>query len=156
MQKHSSLERPSAHQPSRQAFPNAGPKSQRVLVVDDDVDMATLMVQLLKISGHQTRAVHFGLEVLEAARNFLPDVILLDIGLPDRNGYEVAQSIRRERLFQTTLLVAMTGWDRDEDRRAATAAGFDVHLAKPVNLDTLLKMLDQGSKGQTGRTPRLA
>jgi len=149
-----SLERSPALPPARQAFPGSGPKPLHVLVVDDHIDMANLMVELLKMSGHETRIVHCGLEVLGAARNFMPDVILLDIGLPGRNGYEVAHLIRRECLFQNTLLVAMTGWDRDEDRCAATAAGFDVHLPKPVDLNVLMKMLDQVS--QTGKPPRLA
>lgn len=137
------VERPPAHLFAREAFPAASSKSLHVLVVDDHVDSAGLIAKVLEMSGHRTRTVHDGLEVLEAARIFLPDVILLDIGLPGRNGYEVARLIRRDGLFRHTLLVALTGWDRDADRRAATEAGFDVHLAKPVDLDALLAMLNR-------------
>jgi PAS domain S-box-containing protein len=113
----------------------------QVLVVDDNVDAAETMSMLLEMSGHRTVMVHGGLEVLEAALRFLPDVILLDIGLPGMNGYEVAARIRQERLLDQTLLVALTGWGSEADKRAAIEAGFDIHLTKPVGPDALMDVL---------------
>jgi CheY-like chemotaxis protein len=113
----------------------------KILVVDDNVDAASTMVMLLKMSGHRTATVHNGLEVLEAARKLMPDVILLDIGLPGINGYEVAAQIRLDRSLDHTLLVALTGWGSEADKRAARLAGLDVHLTKPVGPDALIKVL---------------
>jgi len=115
----------------------------QVLVVDDDHDSADLMCRLLEMHGHQTAVVHTGLEVLGTARDFLPNVVLLDIGLPDTSGYEVARALRQEGLFNNSLLVAMTGWAREVDKSAAMDAGFDLHVSKPVNLDGLLEVLSR-------------
>ena len=115
--------------------------SLQVLVVDDNIDAAETMVMLLQISGHRTAMVHTGPEVLETALSFKPDVVLLDIGLPGMNGYEVAAQIRQDPLLDHTLLVALTGWGSDADKRAAREAGFDVHLTKPVGPDALLEVL---------------
>ena len=115
--------------------------SLQVLVVDDNIDAAETMVMLLELSGHKTAMVHTGTEVLEAARDFIPDVVLLDIGLPGMNGYEVARQVRQDPLLDQTLLVALTGWGSDADKRAARDAGFDVHLTKPVGPDALLEVL---------------
>jgi CheY-like chemotaxis protein len=120
------------------AAPGAG---LRVLVVDDNVDAAETMAMLLDMSGHKTAMVHSGLEVVDATREFEPDVILLDIGLPGMNGYEVAALIRQERQFDHALLVALTGWGSDADKRAAIEAGFDQHLTKPVGPDALAEVL---------------
>ena len=121
--------------------PESPAPSLRVLVVDDNIDAAETMDMLLQMSGHATAMVHNGLEVLAAARGFLPDVVLLDIGLPGMNGYEVAAQLRRESLMEGTLLVALTGWGSDADKRAAKEAGFDVHLTKPVGPEALLEVL---------------
>ena len=120
----------------------------QVLVVDDNVDAAETMAMLLDMSGHRTAMVHSGLEVLDAALRSLPDVILLDIGLPGMNGYEVAARIRQERVLDQTLLVALTGWGSDADKRAATDAGFDVHLTKPVGPEALMEVLAQAKPRQ--------
>jgi CheY-like chemotaxis protein len=112
-----------------------------VLVVDDDRDSADLMSRLLEMHGHQTAVVHTGLEVLGVARDFLPDVVLLDIGLPDTSGYEVARALRQEALFRNSLLVAVTGWARESDKSAAVSAGFDLHVSKPVDFSGLLEVL---------------
>ena len=121
--------------------PESPAPSLRVLVVDDNIDAAETMDMLLQMSGHATAMVHNGLEVLAAARGFLPDVVLLDIGLPGMNGYEVAAQLRRESLMEGTVLVALTGWGSDADKRAAKEAGFDVHLTKPVGPEALLEVL---------------
>src|SRR5262249_34854516 len=101
---------------------------RRVLVVDDHWDGAESTAALLRIQGHEVRTAHDGPEALEAARAFRPQVVLLDIGLPGMDGYEVARRLRQEPESGGVVLVAVTGYGRDEDRRAAAAAGFDHHL----------------------------
>lgn len=113
----------------------------QVLVVDDNVDAAETIAMLLEAFGHQTAIVHDGLEVVEAARHFRPDVILLDVGLPGINGYQAAALLREESLFGQTLMVALTGWGSDAHRRASREAGFNFHLTKPVEAEALLEVL---------------
>jgi len=138
---------PCADEPAHDDSPRLAPAAAapapalQVLVVDDNVDAAETMAMLLDMSGHRTAMVHSGLDVLDAALRVPPDVILLDIGLPGMNGYEVAARIRQERALDQTLLVALTGWGSDADKRAATEAGFDVHLTKPVGPDALMEVL---------------
>jgi signal transduction histidine kinase/CheY-like chemotaxis protein/putative methionine-R-sulfoxide reductase with GAF domain len=107
--------------------------SLRVLVVDDNVDGAESLSVLLQLSGHETRAAHSGSDALVAAQQLGPDVVFLDIGLPGMNGYEVAQRLRAVPDLARCVLVALTGWGTEEDRRQARAAGFDHHLTKPVD-----------------------
>lgn len=114
---------------------------RHVLVVDDDVDAAESMAALLELDGHRIEMTHSGLEVLAIARRIVPDLIVMDIGLPGLDGYEVARLVRQERLLDRTLLVAVTGWGRDDDKRAAVEAGFDIFLVKPVGLDPLREVL---------------
>jgi len=114
-----------------------------VLLVDDNVDAAETLALVLEMSGCRTRMVHDGLAVLAAAREFDPDVILLDIGLPGMNGYEVAAQLRADPRFRHTLLVAITGWGAEQDRRRAQEAGFDHHLTKPVDFAALEPLLRQ-------------
>jgi PAS domain S-box-containing protein len=106
---------------------------RRVLVVDDNRDSAETMSILLDLMGHDTRLAHDGLEALEAAQSFRPDVVLLDIGLPKLNGYEVCKRLREEHpAGQEIVVVALTGWGQAEDQRRSKEAGFDSHLVKPV------------------------
>jgi CheY-like chemotaxis protein len=138
-----SFETTSADQ-ARFSRPDAGQSSQvHVLVVDDNVDAALMMGSLLRLAGHKTVTVHDGQDVLDAARSLVPDVVLLDIGMPGVNGYQAAQLLRRDPLFNDTLLVALTGWCSDADKRAALEAGFDLHLAKPVRPDAVLQILSR-------------
>ena len=123
------------------------PTSKRVLVVDDNVDGAESMALLLEMRGYEVRTAHDGLGGLAAACEFLPDVVLLDIGLPGLNGYEVAKRIRQEPGIAGVSLVALTGWGAEEDRRRAKEAGFDHHLTKPVEAKRLNELLDQLKKG---------
>ena len=109
----------------------------RVLMVEDNPDAAESLVMILELLGHHVRVVHDGLAAVEAARANVPDVLLIDIGLPGMNGYEVAQAIRRDPALKHLVLVALTGYGRPEDKAQAMAAGFDYHLAKPVDLDAL-------------------
>jgi len=118
----------------------------RVLVVDDNVDSAMTMGMLLRASGHEIRMVHDGLAVLEAATNYRPHLVLLDIGLPGLNGFEVAKQLRLQPAFQNILLVAMTGYGQDSDRQRSQEAGFDHHLVKPANFEQVLNILSTVSK----------
>ncbi len=109
----------------------------RVLLVEDNVDAADSLAALLEVMGHRVRVAHDGPRALEIARTRLPDLMLVDIGLPGMDGYEVAREVRRDPQLRNVVLVALTGYGRDEDREHALAAGFDRHLVKPVEPDTL-------------------
>jgi signal transduction histidine kinase len=116
---------------------------RRILVVDDNVDAAASMTMALELIGHETRAVHDGAAALQVAATFLPQVILLDIGLPGQNGYEVARQIRRMPWGRSVFLIAATGWGQESDKQLAEAAGFDRHLTKPVDFGKLQALLSQ-------------
>ncbi len=115
--------------------------ARRILVADDNRDSATSMAMLLELTGNETRTVFDGLAAVEAARTFMPDIVLLDIGMPKLNGHEVARKIRAQPWGKLMLLVAVTGWAQDEDRRESREAGFDGHMIKPVDLDALMNLL---------------
>ncbi len=115
--------------------------ARRILVVDDNRDSAESLAMLLKLTGHETHIAYDGLEAVEAAATFRPDVILLDIGLPKLNGYEACRKIREQPWSKGIVIVALTGWGQDEDRRKSQEAGFDGHLVKPVDHATLTKLL---------------
>jgi len=121
-------------EPRRWASPQY---AARVLLVEDNPDAAESLAMLLRLLGHDVRIVRDGSAALEAARENLPDIMLVDIGLPGMDGYEVAKSIRRDVALQHLMLVALTGYGQPEDRARAMAAGFNLHLAKPVDLDAL-------------------
>jgi PAS domain S-box-containing protein len=119
------------------------PLRRRILVVDDNKDSAESLAALLEMYGHETRIVTDGLAAAEAADVFRPQLIFCDIGLPGTSGYEVARAIRKAPWATDVVLIAITGWGRDEDRRESLDAGFDAHVVKPVDpaiLTTLLKM----------------
>src|SRR5688500_13011309 len=105
----------------------------RVLVVDDNIDTAQSLSWLLESSGHEVRAAHRGLDAIDAALDFRPDAVLLDVGLPDVDGFEVARRLRALPGFERTLLIAATGYSRDHHRRRAAEAGFDHYLIKPFD-----------------------
>jgi signal transduction histidine kinase len=109
----------------------------RVLVVDDNVASAQTLGWMLEMLGHDIRMVHDGRDVMAAADDFGPDAILLDIGLPGMNGYDVCRSLRAQPRFAAVRLIAQTGWGQDKDLRDARTAGFDVHLVKPVAIEAL-------------------
>jgi CheY-like chemotaxis protein len=115
--------------------------SRRILVVDDERLSAVSWGKLLRTAGHEIRTAHDGFEALGVADAFRPDVVLLDIGLPKMNGYEVAQRIRQQPWGQGMVLIALTGWSQETDRHRSTAAGFDHHLVKPVDPSALLHLL---------------
>ena len=104
----------------------------RILVVDDNVDSAESLTMLLTIMGHETRAAHDGLEALDVAAAFRPEVMLLDIGMPKLDGFEVCRRIRQQAWGKEMVVIALTGWGQEEDKRRTLAAGVDAHLVKPV------------------------
>jgi CheY-like chemotaxis protein len=113
----------------------------RILIVDDNRDSADMLATLLTFSGHETSTANDGLAAVDAAANLQPDVIFMDIGLPVLNGYEAARRIRGLQGDKKPVLVALTGWSQDADRRRSESAGFDVHLVKPVDDRVLGKLL---------------
>jgi PAS domain S-box-containing protein len=121
-------------------------RARKVLIVEDNVDAAETLLELLEIWGHEVRLAHSGPDGLDAAREFLPDVILLDIGLPGMNGFEVARRLRSESALGTPCLVAITGYGQDTDREKAREAGFDYHLTKPVDPQRLQALLRTTAK----------
>jgi CheY-like chemotaxis protein len=118
--------------PHGPAFERTLFRGRRILIVDGNVDGATTLSEMLALSGHEVRTAFCGWEALAIAGEFAPDVIFLDIGLPDMTGYEVARLLRAKPAHGKVLLVAVTGWGSGEDRRRSKDAGFDVHLTKPV------------------------
>ena len=137
-----------APRPAPEPAPVAAPGGRRVLVVDDNVDAAQSLAELLRLTGYEVRAVHDGRAALATLdEGFLPAIALLDIGLPGMTGYELAAHLRRDRRVSGLVLVALTGYGRDPDRARALAADFDEHLVKPVKFDALLEAL-------TRRVPR--
>lgn len=112
----------------------------RVLVVDDNVDAASTAAELLRLLGHEVEVAHDGREALEKAAQLRPDTVLLDIGLPDIDGYEVARRLRQAieaGALPAMRLIALTGWGQDKDKRLSAEAGFDLHWVKPVGIDQL-------------------
>jgi len=123
------------------AATNGQGSGRRILIVDDNVDSAESLSLWLNLEGYDVKVVHEGLAALEATRVFKPEVILLDIGLPDIDGYEVAERLRRELGLDGVRLIALTGYGQDEDRQRCYDAGFDEHLIKPVDPATLETLL---------------
>ena len=119
------------------AAPTFKPSARRVLIVDDNTDAANSLAALLNLKGHETRAVYSGREALECFESFKPDVALIDIGLPEMDGYELVRRLRASAKGMRPRLVALTGYGQTEDRERARAAGFDDHLIKPVGLPEL-------------------
>ncbi len=116
---------------------------KKVLVVDDNHDTARGMARLLKIAGHEVKVAHDGWAALEVARDFAPEAVLLDIGLPGIDGYEVATRLRHDDACRKSLLIAASGYGEDQARDRSRKAGFDHHLTKPVDFDTIVALLSQ-------------
>lgn len=116
-------------------------QGRRILVIDDNVDGAESLSLVLELSGHEVRIAHSGPDALAKARTFVPEIVFCDIGMPGMSGYEVAKRFRADRDLSRAILVALTGWGSDDDRRQALAAGFDHHLTKPVEAGKLRALL---------------
>lgn len=114
---------------------------RRILIVDDNRDAAASLAMLLQLTGNETETAFDGPGAIDAAATFKPDTVLLDIGLPGLNGYEVARRMRQESWGKTLKLIAVTGWGQLEDRQRSKEAGFDAHMVKPVDHDLLAKIL---------------
>jgi CheY-like chemotaxis protein len=112
---------------------------RRVLIVDDDADSADLLVQLLELRGHEVRSVHSASQAVAEAAEFLPEVAILDVGLPDMSGYELAQLLRKSEALAACKLIAVTGYSGDAVVARCKMAGFDQHLVKPVDLEALAR-----------------
>jgi two-component system CheB/CheR fusion protein len=119
------------------------PSPRRVLVVDDNLDSAESLSELLRLEGHDVHLAHDGLAAIAAAAAIQPDVVLLDIGLPRLNGYEAGRRIRQQAGERPLLMVALTGWGQQEDRARSKGAGFDAHLVKPLDISALRAMFAQ-------------
>jgi CheY-like chemotaxis protein len=131
----------------------AAGRGVRVLVVDDCVDLAMSLKMLLKMMGHEVQIAHDGPGALAAYQTHQPDVILLDIGMPGMNGYEIVRRLRREQGARHPLVVAVSGYGQDEDKRKAREAGFDTFLTKPVHPKDLAELLasEKALAGSDGR-----
>ncbi len=116
---------------------------RRILIVDDNEDSALTLSMLFEITGDETQTVYDGRAAVQTAETFRPDVALLDIGLPELNGYEAAQQIRQSTWGKDIILIALTGWSQEEDRQKSSAAGFDAHMVKPIDHDELQHLLDE-------------
>lgn len=120
---------------------NTGASQRRVLVVDDNRDAAESMAAVLQLMGSETRVAHDGIEALKVAEAFTPEVMLIDIGMPRMNGYDLARTIRSQPRGADVMLIALTGWSQDDDSRRSNEAGFDLYLTKPADLNMLDKLL---------------
>ena len=133
--------------PQPPPMPPASPPTtltpRRILIVDDNRDAAMSLAMLMDITGNETHTAHDGQEAVEAAARLRPDVILLDIGLPKLNGFEACRKIREQPWSKTIVIVALTGWGQDDDRRKSLEAGFDGHMVKPADYGELTMLLDK-------------
>lgn len=127
----------------------AADRRLRVLVVDDNVDSAESMGMVLDMAGFDHRETYDGEAALDAVTEFEPDVVLLDIGMPEMDGYEVARRIRQSPRNAGILLIALTGWSQPQDRKRSQDAGFDHHLSKPVDIGALQGLLETARRGMT-------
>jgi CheY-like chemotaxis protein len=114
---------------------------RRILIVDDNKDSADSLAMLLEITGNKTYMAHDGVEAVEAIEKHRPEVVLLDIGLPKLDGHEVCRRVREQPWGKDIVVIALTGWGQEDDRRKSEEAGFNGHLVKPVDYDKLLQML---------------
>jgi PAS domain S-box-containing protein len=149
---------PAEEEPKKPGVSQVRSSSQRrVLVADDNRDAALSLAMVLKLKGNETATAHDGVDAVAVAAAFDPDVILLDIGMPKLNGFDAARRIRQETWGKNVVLVAVTGWGQEDDRKRSAAAGFDLHLTKPVDpvaLEELLASLDERDRGKPGE-PRV-
>lgn len=134
------------------ASANNPASGKRVLIVEDNVDSADTLQMLLQIAGYEARAAYDGAAALSIASEFEPHAILLDIGLPRKDGYQVARELRALPQTSSSLLVALTGFDHDEDRQRASEAGFDAYQVKPVEPAAIEKLLEVFFRERRGST----
>ena len=116
--------------------------ARRVLIVDDSVDVAEITALLLKGAGCDVRIAYDGVAALDEAQAFQPEVVFMDLGMPGLDGYEACRRIRASSSGQSVQMIAVSGWARPEDKQRSAAAGFDLHLVKPVDPRTLIKIVN--------------
>ncbi len=121
----------------------------RIMVVDDNLDATETMANIFKVLGHQVRTAKDGAEAVTIAEEFRPELIFMDIGTPRMNGYEACAQIRKQRWGKQMVIVALTGWGQDEDRKRSEEAGFDRHLVKPVDGQTVARLIGELEKNDT-------
>lgn len=119
----------------------------KILIVDDNVEAAKTLGWMIEALGYEPQVAYGGGEALEKARVFLPHVILMDIGMPGMNGYELCQTLKQSPDFRRTVFIAQTGWDADKNEAISKEAGFDHYLVKPVSLKTLEELLAKTTAG---------
>jgi two-component system CheB/CheR fusion protein len=127
------------------------PRPLKVLVVEDQLDLATTTAELLRLEGHEVQMAADGLAALDAAQAHEPDVVLLDIGLPTMDGFEVARRLRPSSA-RKLYIIALTAYDSEADRRRSAEAGIDLHLTKPTDPELLLRILQNRRLGLTTST----
>jgi len=115
--------------------------TERILVVDDDRATADTLALLVQTLGYEAKAVYSGQAAVEQVSLFEPDMALIDIGMPERDGYDTVAAMRQQPGGTHVILVAVTGWSRDEDKRRAYESGFDLHVTKPMRVETLKELL---------------
>jgi CheY-like chemotaxis protein len=115
----------------------------RVLVADDNLDAAESLAMLLTMMGHEVRAAHDGLQAVEQAEQFRPDLILMDVGMPRLDGLQAATQIRATPWGASPVIVALTGWGQEADRKRSKEAGCNEHLVKPLDIERLSTLLSQ-------------
>jgi CheY-like chemotaxis protein len=118
---------------------------RRILVVDDNADAAASLALLLKFSGHEVHVAHEGEAALRLAETLRPDAVLLDVGMPGMDGYEVARRLRQRPGMKDVVIIAVTGYGAEADRRRARAAGFDHHLTKPIEVASVADLITRQS-----------
>jgi CheY-like chemotaxis protein len=133
---------PQPHVPPAESVVST-PERYRILVVDDNRDAAESTGTMLRMMGNEVRTAHGGLQAIDEAATFRPDVILLDIGMPGLNGYDAARRIREQDWGKSMVLVALTGWGQEDDKRKALQAGFDHHFTKPVDPREIERLLQR-------------
>ena len=132
--------------------PDCATKCLRILIADDNVDSAESLAMLLTLEGNETQTAHDGLQALDVAATFRPDAILLDIGMPMLNGYEVCRRLRQQVWGKTIVVIALTGWGQEEDKRRSLEVGIDFHLVKPVDHAALKKLLSGVTDSRAGHS----
>jgi PAS domain S-box-containing protein len=125
-------------------LPSGSVPARRIVVTDDNVDSASTLAQMLRIMGHEVHVAHDGLECLRLCERVSPEIVFLDIGMPNMNGYDAARRLREGEHGRSMLLVAVTGWGQESDRRRAAEAGFDQHVVKPIGFSMLAQILHRG------------
>jgi CheY-like chemotaxis protein len=140
-------------QPGGGVGADAAPATCRVLVADDNADAATSLALILELMGNEVRTAHDGLQAVQLAEVFRPELVLLDIGMPELNGYEACRRIRARPYGQEAVVAALSGWGQDEDKRKSRAAGFDHHLTKPLQPGDLEALLASAAARRRQATP---